>query len=377
MFIIMFHSPACKLAATIGRRVRPLLSYLTLSAATASFSRAEILFYDGFHYDPGEDALEQQLRWAVTRTPGASSDVVAGNLTYVDGSGNTLHSAGNHVRVDTVDEGPQTENLSDLDLQSPFNPQGNVRWLSVVMQKLTPSLRVVGVSLRGLDNVFDPPDTNTTPDEFLNIGTNTNQDPQNFRIVNRAQAGTFTSSATSPISAYTRSFLLVKIEMNVDGTDRERYTLWVNPGLATEPAAGSGFSFTSLRSDFAAWSDVKVVRITAGEALNGQPATDMLVDELRIGETFADVTPHEPSFAVTMSAPDAQGAIEVVWPAKEGRTDVLEYTDGVLPWTAVRDGTRSGAGEPGKTEHEVKIPGPLILAPGEPQRIFFRVRRQM
>ena len=115
--------------------------------------------------------------------------------------------------------------------------------------------------------------------------------PQVWQLWDRSTSGTFSQAAISDKSTTLPSFLLVRLERDAEGS-KERATLWVNPPLASPPAGDTGFAFTSHDSDLTKWSDLKQLRLGAGQRERLVPGTSWLVDEIRIGWTREAVTPH-------------------------------------------------------------------------------------
>jgi hypothetical protein len=165
------------------------------------------------------------------------------------------------------------------------------------------------------------------------------------------------------------------MELNVAGLgigNLERYSLWINPLLDRAPAEESGFTFTSQDSDINAWSDLNVIRIAAGF---GTPPSQLsslgLIDEVRIGDTWADVMPHEPAFSVETVTRLPNGAVQLAWKSRPNRTDVVEYTTDMQTWTPLPDSTRQGPQEEVLHSYTATPPPEALAA----QKFSVRVRR--
>ena len=90
--------------------------------------------------------------------------------------------------------------------------------------------------------------------------------------------------SASPITAST--FVVLKIEANVSGLD-ERYSLFLNPSLAAEGVP----AVTFLRDSLVSINELDRIRPFAGGSNATLAPAPSDFDELRIGTTWADVTP--------------------------------------------------------------------------------------
>ncbi|HMO50685.1 MAG TPA: CocE/NonD family hydrolase [Kiritimatiellia bacterium] len=119
--------------------------------------------------------------------------------------------------------------------------------------------------------------TATAAAQRLAVGNN-NAGAQQWQIgVDRYTASTNSGVAIST-NAATPDFILLKIELKQSANDTAR--MWINPDLATEPTTG-GVVFTRTGTQ---WT-FDTFRITVNSASN------LGLDEIRIGEGWSDVTP--------------------------------------------------------------------------------------
>src|SRR2546430_10811842 len=104
--------------------------------------------------------------------------------------------------------------------------------------------------------------------------------------------------AYSTTPASTLSLVVVRVDLNVSGA-LDQFRVYVNPLLGTEPAiADAQSSAYDFLTDF---NEINRVRMRAGGSSSSTTglnlgASQLQVDEIRIGTTYADVTPTpEPS----------------------------------------------------------------------------------
>ncbi|MBP7950913.1 MAG: hypothetical protein KA004_14775 [Verrucomicrobiales bacterium] len=336
----------------------------------ASLVQADLLYYEPFDYTPGEDALKGAGRFLNEVNAGASGDIVGSTLEYRDAVGNALRVSGNHAHIDTSEEAAQVDNSGPISLVEldPEHAGINVRWFSMIGEQTAgTNARFIGLSFRAPDNTYKPNDGGSNTDEILNMGMNSMQSPQCWRIADRALTnnGQFANSGT-PTTV--RSFVVVKMELNVDGGSLERYTLWVNPLLNAEPDPATGFTFLSPDSDISQWSDINLIRLASGYQNANGPSSSWLVDEIRIGESWSDVSPYEEGFRVESVMPMSEGRIKLTWVTKPGRVDVVEWSADLQTWNPINESAILGAEQPALTEYTATPPV------GSPH-FFLRLRR--
>jgi hypothetical protein len=296
---------------------------------------AAVHYYEPFSYPEGENALPGHggyFAFVSGATTFASGDIAEGNLQYTDALGNTLRSLGNHAVIDTAEEGRRVDNRVGLNLSQ---VTGNVLWFSLVGRQIAGTgARFFNAGFYVPDNTVEPPDAGTALDEAFSIGMPSGQYPeQRWRVSSRATGTTGWSSAISGTSTLEPAFLVVRVELNFEGSDLERYTIWVNPILNTAPLEDNGFSVTSSYSDFAAWTDLSYLRLAAGESTAGNPASSWILDEIRIADTWQEVMPYDPPFRITSIEPiSAAGGCRLKWTASPGRLDVVEWSTDLVAW---------------------------------------------
>ncbi len=249
-----------------------------------------LIFEESFDYPPGEDGLSLAPRYGTQDSTDAIADITAEGMSYTSSDGMALLTSGRAAHLDAAEEESPLRHITSLKI--PNGPEEEL-WISFLAQQTAgTNARFLNLSFRGADNVYHPHDSDPNDDEILAIGMRSRLGPQVWQIWDRSTSGQFSKAAVSDQPSTRPSFLLARLERNADGA-KERATLWVNPPLATPPAENTGFSFISHDSDLTAWSDLKLLRLGAGEKQGASPGTSWLVDEIRIGWTRAAVTPHK------------------------------------------------------------------------------------
>lgn len=217
---------------------------------------ADLLISDSFDYAVG--SLKGNNGGGGPRWSGAwSSDdgvhVTSPGLTYVDSLGNTLDVAGNATRGTSSSSFKSERDISPI-LSTDV-------WLGVLITGAA-GARQVGIAL---DQKF-----------FVGQGQGGNENGSNWAMYD--QDGLVFD--TGLVAGGDTSFLVAKIEFS--GGD-ERAWLWRNPNLNAEPDKANALNGASGNSI----KDFTVAKIQVHHNTNGIG----LVDELRIGTAYADVSP--------------------------------------------------------------------------------------
>ncbi|WP_193210437.1 hypothetical protein [Luteolibacter marinus] len=236
------------------RLSRPCL----LVAATclpAVLSAAE-LAYESFDYSASADVTGESggTGWSAGWTQDGESCVVRSEgLGYTDGNGNVLNTAG--FSLDTTNVAT-TRSFRDVDgLKSDV-------WISFLYHLPGSNSKFEGVSFyRGATSVFGISNSsaNTGPTMALNVGNGS-------ITMSKGQFGV-------------THFVVLKVSSGTGSGGNDQVEAFIDPVLTGVPSFPDGV--VSL-ADF----DFDRVRIA------GQDGSPLFVDELRIGPTYADVSPH-------------------------------------------------------------------------------------
>lgn len=253
----------------------------------------ETLVYEGFDYSPADlTGNNGGSGWTTSWTDSGNPTVVrTPGLTFTDPIGNTLNTHGS--ALNTADGGIATtisaREVADRNAET---------WISVLIQPQGNFTEFIGVSFydQGL----------ATANARFAIEHAAGKD---LRLTRRA--GTPSPLHSASFATTVGTTVLAVIHLIPDGgvgvDTPHRLDVFFNPNLDSEPGAPhASLSISGLQFDR--------VRIA------GQNGKSTVVDELRIGETYADVTPFTPA-----GDPDSDG---------DGLTDSREAILGLDPFTS-------------------------------------------
>jgi hypothetical protein len=109
-----------------------------------------------------------------------------------------------------------------------------------------------------------------------------------------------------------QAFIVVRVDHKAGNDDAY---LFVNPTLNSEPSVSSAAARSTNGFDFS----FNRIRPFAGnyDTANSRPFAELLLDEIRIGETFASVTPFTPGTGgpPTLSISRSGNQVEISWSA--------------------------------------------------------------
>src|SRR5882757_1154007 len=249
-------------------RSRRLLFTLSLIvfALTNRTGYAISLAYDGFNYAAGNLAGQNggtgwTAGWA---NNGGTAQVQSPGLTYP-----SLNTVGNKAFISNSD---QNSRILTAGLQGTGD---STVWASFIGQ------RTGANNIRFFGLTFYEGGTAAAQERFsIGENSNNNSDLWGARFTNTSQG-----IVNSTVSINTESLLLVRVNYHAAAND-DLY-LWVNPNLsAGEPAIG-----TAAASSIGLWNMVFDRISIRGGTLNTGNIGEAFYDEIRIGTTFADVSP--------------------------------------------------------------------------------------
>ena len=292
-------------------------------AATSS-AQATLIAYEGFDYTPGESigGKDGGIGWRAPWLTGSGWDLatnVAGSLSYVDSYGNQLLTGGNSLLVgsyiSTASKPART--FANFNSDGTNFLSGGTYWISFLAQRVGPK--------------YDTPPAWGRQANFGLFANAVASDGQERFDVGRPNTNSFTGTPydtwstwhanglTNNGAGYAKpsnypledvTFVLIRIDTDNDPNTGDNAYVWFNwPNLLSEPSISS-----------AALSDVGEVDLTRINQVrihcNGFSGVNtnawLWVDEIRVGTTFADVTPlvPEPS-AIALSVLGGLGLL--VW----------------------------------------------------------------
>jgi hypothetical protein len=137
----------------------------------------------------------------------------------------------------------------------------------------------------------------TANTEKLAMGNSADIVSNNVAII---PIGNATNTKSSAISYNRTNLIVVRIDHILGGNDNAY--LFVNPPLGAEPSFASANTNSIGAWDF---SFNRIRPFAGGFNVNAQqPYAELVLDEIRIGETFADVTPFIPRLRFAISGAD-------------------------------------------------------------------------
>lgn len=274
---------------------------------SADRAMAALLAYEGFGYTPGSTLIGQNggsgfaNAWQPNNGTPPPATNLASSLSYADTLGNGLVTAGGSLFL----QGLTTANTSsqpnrDFSFNRGTNGVDGVStWISFLAVRQGPTTNSATVPNNPYPRAANVSFYNfqTTPSlnqEKLGIGTGSNAISNNVALV---PTGTLGNIRPSGVPFNQVDFIVVRID-HISGGNDNAY-LFVNPLLNSEPNI-SGADTNSL--GLFDYSFNRIRPFAGGNNPAGsQPYAELIVDEIRVGESWADVTPFlvpEPSVAV-------------------------------------------------------------------------------
>lgn len=286
---------------------------LVLSSSTPAI--ADLIAYEGFDYAAGADLSFQNggFGWATAwgtnssgittggQFPGAS--IKAGNLTYADTAGNTLVTSGNSLFM----TGTNGTSQPFRTLNTVMGTNGGSAWVSFMAYRSgTPTnntLQPFNPYPRGANVSFY-----STNSERVAIGNSSGAVSNMFSIV---PTGSSSNIRQSGYDYSNLSLVVLRFDFadpSAPNTNDAVY-MFINPSLGIEPSLADAAASTNNWFDFT----FNRVRPFAGGNANNQPYAELSVDEIRIGTTFADVTPFTPVPEPSVVALGGVGLLAFAW----------------------------------------------------------------
>lgn len=271
-------------------------------AAVPLTSSADLLSYEPFSYPTAANGLAGQTGgfnfsgpWTLSSGETNAPNTTATSLTYTDSNGVALPTCTGAVLVDSTNA---TAGNPPGDTVAAFRSitggisgaSGTTLYLSFLAQQTAGTNRFINLALYG-----------TALQEIIAVGTGESFGGQNWGAYHDGNSGKGAYSATP---STTLSLLVLRIDLNVAGTPgnmiNDRFRLYENPTLGLEPVtAAVDVSDFDLMPDFSA---IAQIRIAAGNSTEVLPASQMLIDEIRLADSYAAAAPiPEPSTAALLT----------------------------------------------------------------------------
>jgi hypothetical protein len=229
--------------------------------------------------------------WQLNSSGGVATNTGYG-LTYIDGASHklvTVGGAGLFQGLTTANTSMQCYRLFSF-RRGTNAADATTTWLSFLVARHGPTGTLTGNPYGRGANIAH--DINSGAVQKLAIGNSSGAATNTVGLIPQGNSNNLKSS-TNTFGNCT-NFVVVRIDHVSGGNDSA--WLFVNPNLAIEPSTNAASASSLGGFDF---SFDRVRTFAGGSNTLAQPYAEMVVDEYRVGETYADVTPY------TSSAPPA------------------------------------------------------------------------
>jgi subtilisin-like proprotein convertase family protein len=249
--------------------------------------------YEGFGYPAGTTISTNEsggTGWITPWTPDVEQPtnhiVLARNMEYVDATGKGLKTTPGSVLYTAT-----TNNMASGDVRSfrNFNPRTNgTSWISFIGQRMGPTITNTGTP----NNIY-PRAANLSfyegGTERFAIGNGSGAVSNLWSVLPAGSVGNVTNAQRSATPMHQQAFIVIRVD-HIEGANDNLY-MWVNPPLGVEPDPATA----SARSEGAFSFSFDRVRPFAGGADTGnnRPYSELALDEIRVGDSFEEVTPFE------------------------------------------------------------------------------------
>jgi hypothetical protein len=267
-----------------------LLAMLLLLPAATLPLVAALQAYEGFDYPVGASITNQSggSGWAAGWVDNGSVGTLATNapesLFYEDNTGNRLQTSGGRAFVQggTSLSLPSTTPYRSLPTTLGTN-DNTTTWISFLGLRSGPVVlpqpyyrRVASLQLRD----------NATERLALGRASTDVATPMDTWSIYTGGSGANTVASSVPLSNAPCTLVVLRID-HLAGNDN--CFVFMNPQLGVEPATNSASLVTNANAAF------NRIQLFAGNTTASASYAELQVDEIRVGETFADVTPYTPA----------------------------------------------------------------------------------
>ncbi|MEY4388054.1 MAG: hypothetical protein RLY20_3337 [Verrucomicrobiota bacterium] len=277
-----------------------LLVSTSLSLLVANPTHAALLAYEPFTNTVGSAVIGSgggsgfANVWQTNSSGGVATNT-AGGLSYTDVASNSLVTLGGAAFF----QGLTTANTS-MQPTRPFifsrgtnGADGTTTWISFLICRQGPTN---GSATNGwLRGANVPHDLGTA--QKLAIGNSSGAATNTVGLIPQGSASNLKSSTT--LFGGRTNFVVVRID-HIAGAANDNAWLFVNPPLTIEPSTNAA-STNSLGAFDYSFDTLRI--FAGGQSSASQPYAEIIVDEYRIGDTFADVAPYSPVVPPAPPAP--------------------------------------------------------------------------
>ena len=289
---------ANSVAARLSTRAWLRLLISLAVVASAGIANASIIAYEPFNYPLG--ALNNGAATTATGTPTATTGGGFSSTWFAGGTGCTivggLTYAGLPTAYNALQWSPSVsyegENLATAITPATY---GTV-YVSFLYQAPSYTANKTGIALDNGAGANQGYYMGMTASGTFGVATVDNG------------SGTVLGTATGTLSFNTTYFVVVEFDKDAGGTYYKSGSIWINPTPGGSPPAASG-TFTGSYTLATKFADF----LTLGSAV--------ITDEIRIGTTWADVTPASisgPSTPTISSAVAGVNSVVLTWTASTG-----------------------------------------------------------
>jgi len=314
-------------------------------------AQAQAAVYEGFAYPAGtviSTNVNGGIGWAGAYTPDAENEptnhiVLATGLEYGDGQRALITSPGSVFFTAT------TNNMASGDVRAFRTFAGGIRstgttWISFIGQRLGPTITNTGTPLNPYPRAANISFYEGTTERFA-IGNGSGAVSNVWTFIPGGAIANVTNDQRSATPMNQQAFIVVRIDHlgTAAGADDAAY-MWVNPPLGATPDV----STANARSVGAFNYSFDRIRPFVGGADTGnnRPYGELALDEVRVGNTFASVTPFvtdvtQPFNTIvlvngtdtdtsTNAPPAAEGVARVIDNAGQKYLNFLEFNSGFI-----------------------------------------------
>ena len=268
-----------------------------LVALCVGSAQAALTYYEPFDYTVGE-SVNAQAAWDTesgAAAPAGSSEIRTGSLAGPAG----LVTTGGHAYM--------TGAGGTLTLKSSFpniaGNDGDTTWISFLGQRQgaaqdpattsPPNMYPRGVNL----SIFDSERTTevlrdgASPvqvDERISVGNSSNATADEWSIIVEGSGGQRKGNGDSWTNLH---WAVLRIDHHGDATVSDDAYLWLDPDPNVEPSIASAYVsvLPGVEAYAEDYSNLDYLRPFVGDNGGGRPAGELVLDEIRIGTTYADM----------------------------------------------------------------------------------------
>jgi hypothetical protein len=308
-----------------------IIGYIAFTICGDSQVNATLLAYEGFDYNPaslvlgGAGGTGWSGAWDEVQGPSFASEIEADSLQYSDNLGNILITSGGKL----LNTGVDGTSLPGRDLAFRRGDDGTSTWVSFLGQRIgerNSDGEFIGTYQRGAFLALFDLSENSVVTEKINVGENTNVQ---FPLANGSYEDRWFARApgviagvavspfpeSNPVNGRLRDVYtdvefdeLSLVVMRIDHLPRnDNLYFWVNPVLNSDPSDASASGHFLAAEIEAAAANLSIspytdpdggefsfnrIRLFSGNTVGTTPHAEWLLDEIRVGTTYADVTPY-------------------------------------------------------------------------------------